>query len=463
MLNFHVKIGLIPIRRDCTPRPGAFNWEVAEERGRSIVKYIKEHYSSENVSFTDLKGVNDVECLFSENDVEAVVNKMRAEKVDGIVIINANFGNEEVAALVTKELGLPVLLWAPLDTSYEPNGVRFTDSQCGVFGVSRQLQRNNIPFTYVECCSVDHEIFARGIDRFSRVVCMVKNFRGMRILQVGLRPKPFSSVIFNEGELMQRFGIRCIPLSMAQLASRYNKILLEYDDELEKGAELLRSRYELDSVTEGKLKKIYAFVILYKNLTEEFGVQAISAECWSSIELAVDAMPCIAYGILADMGYIVSCEADMHGAITMALLACASFGKNPSFFGEFTVRHPEDRSAELLWHCGQFAYSLKKPGVTAKTVTQRHWFEIKNSTYTLARMDQDDGKYMLLAGTCKSTEGPETNGTYLWAHFDNLDAWERKLIEGPYIHHMAEVEGDYTEELAEFCKFIPNLTLDTVK
>ena len=34
MLNYNVKIGLVPLRRDCTPRPGAFNWEIAEERGR---------------------------------------------------------------------------------------------------------------------------------------------------------------------------------------------------------------------------------------------------------------------------------------------------------------------------------------------------------------------------------------------------------------------------------------------
>ena len=27
MLNYHVKIGLVPIRRDVTPRPGIFNWE----------------------------------------------------------------------------------------------------------------------------------------------------------------------------------------------------------------------------------------------------------------------------------------------------------------------------------------------------------------------------------------------------------------------------------------------------
>lgn len=112
MLNYHVKIGLVPIRRDCTPRPGIFNWEYAEERARKTVAYIEEHFTSENVSFVDLKGINDVEVLYNEKDVQPVVDLMRKERADAIFIINSNFGNEEVAAMVTKELGLPVLLWA---------------------------------------------------------------------------------------------------------------------------------------------------------------------------------------------------------------------------------------------------------------------------------------------------------------------------------------------------------------
>ena len=141
-------------------------------------------------------------------------------------------------------------------------------------------------------------------------------------------------------------------------------------------------------------------------------------------------------------------------------LSCASLGRNPPFLGEFTVRHPEDDNVELLWHCGPFPYSLCKPGCHPKQVEQRQWFEVKYSTYTVARFDQDDGHYMLLNGVCRSAEGPFTNGTYLWARFNNLDQWERKLMEGPYIHHMAEVEGDYTEVLHDFCKYIPNLTFD---
>lgn len=51
MLDYNEKIGLVPLRRDCTLRPSQFNWEIAEDRGRKIVAYIEEHYSSDRVSF----------------------------------------------------------------------------------------------------------------------------------------------------------------------------------------------------------------------------------------------------------------------------------------------------------------------------------------------------------------------------------------------------------------------------
>lgn len=138
MLKYAVKIGLIPIRRDCSPRPGMFNWEYAEERCQKLVKYIEDTFTDEGLSFVNLKGINPVEVLFSENDVDAVIERMRREKVDGIFIINGNFGNEEAAAMVARALNLPTLIWAPLDDVFEPDGLRHTDSQCGLFGVARQ-------------------------------------------------------------------------------------------------------------------------------------------------------------------------------------------------------------------------------------------------------------------------------------------------------------------------------------
>ena len=462
MLNYQLRLGLAPMRRDVTPRPGIFNWEKAEERGHRIVSYIKEHFTTDNVSFVDMKGINPVEVMYCEADGDKVIERFTAEKVDAVLIINCNFGNEEIAAQVARGVGKPVCIWAPIDEEFMPDGMRFTDSQCGIFGVSRQLQRFNLPFSFIQTCGAESDTFSKGFGTFISVACMVKNFTGMRIAQVGMRPKPFCSVIFNEGELMQRFGLQVVPVNLAVVIDRYNKILAERDEELELGKELLLSRYEMDDLTPPLLKKVYAFVLLYQWIFENYRVQAVSAECWTAMQLAVGAMPCTAYSILADMGYIISCESDLHGALTMALLSCASLGKKVPFFGEFTVRHPDDPNGELLWHCGPFAYSLKKEGCLCKNVNMRQWFQVKDGQYTVARFDQDDGKYSLLAGTCQSMDGPYTFGTYLWAKFKNLPAWERKLVQGPYIHHMAEIEGDYTEELREFCKFVPALSPDSV-
>lgn len=77
MLDYNVKIGLVPLRRDCTPRPGMFNWEYAEERGRKTVDYIEKHFANEHVSFVDLKGVIDVEVLWSLDDVDKVAEHFR--------------------------------------------------------------------------------------------------------------------------------------------------------------------------------------------------------------------------------------------------------------------------------------------------------------------------------------------------------------------------------------------------
>ena len=187
---------------------------------------------------------------------------------------------------------------------------------------------------------------------------------------------------------------------------------------------------------------------------------AVSAECWTAMQLMVGAMPCAAYPLLADMGYIIGCESDMHATLTQVVLKCLTLGQKKPFLGEFTTRHPTERNVELLWHCGPFAYSLKKQGTGAKMVNMRQWMQVEDGHFTVARIDQDHGSYSIAVCECDSAEGPYTFGSYMWGRFKDLPAVERKLIEGPYIHHMSEIEGSLTESIREFCKYIPGLSFD---
>ena len=466
MLNYNVKIGLVAMRRNTTDRPrGTFlTWYSAEQRGARFVDYIEKNFATDKVSFVDNKGIGIENLVFDDASAAEVIERFKNEKVDAVMIINCNFGNEEAAADIAKQVGKPVLLWAPLDDEYYVDGMRPTDSQCGIFGVSRQMQRYRIPFSHLPCCRVESDEFREGFERFVRVACMVKNFTGMRIGQIGARPAPFFSVIWNEGELMEKFGIRIIPINFAMVEARMKSAGELYADEIARFEEYFLTKFTLDDLTPKYVKSMATLAVVYKNLFDEFKLDVVSAECWTATPVMFEGLaPCAVYGLLNDLGYMVSCESDMHCAMTMALLKCATLGEGKPLFGEFTVRHPENKNAELLWHCGPFPLSCKAPDSEARLVNQREWFRGKDGEYTVARIDREEGgRYVILPLMCKTTPGPKTHGTYIWGEFDDLQAVEDKLFDGPYIHHFVEMEGNYTRELAEFCKYFPNLNVDKI-
>ena len=468
MFDYKVKIGLVPMRRDTNNRPkGTFlTWYSAEERGERFVRYIEENFTTDKVSFVDSKGLGTKDLIHDAKSAAAMVERMKREGVDAVFIVNCNFGNEEAAADIAKAMGKPVLLWAPLDDEYYVDGMRPTDSQCGLFGVSRQMQRFHIPFSHLPCCRVESDEFKDGFLSFVRVACMVKNFTGLRIGQIGLRPAPFYSVIWNEGELMEKFGLKIIPINFALIEQRMKATLDERPAEMKEIADGIRKNYQMDDLTPKYVETMAAYAVTLTRLYTEFDLDAISAECWTATPVMFDGFaPCTVYSILNDMGYLVSCESDMHCLLTMILLKSATLGEGKPLFGEFTVRHPEDRNAELLWHCGPFPLSQKAEsgvGSTARLVNQRSWFRAKDGVYTVARLDQESGRYVILPLVGKTTEGPATHGTYLWVKFDDLQKIEDRIIDGPYIHHFTEIAGDYTREIREFCKYFPNLETDRI-
>ena len=164
MFDYSVKIGLVAMRRNTTDRPkGTFlTWHSAEERGKRLVAYIEKNFTTDKVSFVDNKGIGIKDLVFDDDSAQEVIERFKAEKVDAVFIINCNFGNEEAAADIARQIGKPLLIWAPLDDEYYVDGMRPTDSQCGLFGMSRQLQRFHIPFTHIPCCAVEDDEFTQG-------------------------------------------------------------------------------------------------------------------------------------------------------------------------------------------------------------------------------------------------------------------------------------------------------------
>ena len=141
---------------------------------------------------------------------------------------------------------------------------------------------------------------------------MVKNFKGMRIGQVGTRPAPFFSVIWNEGELMEKFGIKIIPINFAIIEQRMRTAETDYADEIAEYEQYFLTNYELDDLTPKYIKPMATMTAMYKHLFEEFNLDVLSAECWTATPVMFDGLaPCALYGLLNEMGLMVSCESDI--------------------------------------------------------------------------------------------------------------------------------------------------------
>lgn len=453
-----LKIACCPTRRDVFSREEAikFNCMIREEMERFPVDIV------------DLQGINDEALLFQDRDIQQIIDRFMSEKVDAIFFPHCNFGSENRVAQVAVALKVPVLLWGPRDDAPDHVGLRSRDSQCGLFATGKVLRRHNIPFTYLINSWIDMDAWKIGFQKFIQTVSVVKSVHNLNILQISTRPEAFCSVICNENELLEKFNIHLYPVTLHELVQTMENVKEESSAEYKETVKFITSLAK--SAKTEDIQKVAALKVAMKRLSLQYRCRAVAIQCWTSLQDITGIMPCLANALLTDEGIPTVCETDIHGAITAVMMQALNCGKSIPFFADITVRHPQNDNAELLWHCGNFPYSLSAKGEQCGVGSSKYHndtfgiceWELKAGDLTIARFDGDHGQYQLLIGEAKTTSGPRNVGSYVWIEVDNWPKWERKLVEGPYIHHVCGVYGKYGEILLEACKYITGLAPDVV-
>jgi L-fucose isomerase-like protein len=448
----HVKIGYAPTRRSIFSAPDAIKYRnLTADRLREL-----------GVDFVDIDDINDEGLLYNEEDRLKVVEKFRAQKVDGIFLAHCNFGTEYIVARLARELGVPVLLWGPLDEGIEPDGSRLRDSQCGLFATGKVLRHYEVPFTYLTGCRLTDPEFERGIRLFEAVCNVVKTFRHTRILQMGTRPYDFTSTMCNEGELLERFNIELAPVPLSELVIETRRALAAGGAPLDQKREWFRDRFDIKIATEA-FDKVCAMAVAIEGLLKKYHCNAGAIQCWNAMQDELGIMPCAAMSYFNEQGIPIVCETDIHGAISSLLIEAADMGRHRQFFADWTVRHPDVPNIELLQHCGPWACSVarEKPVLAPRSVAFDFpgtvTAEAKAGAVTLARFDGDNGEYSMLLGNALGIDepaGPHSMGTYLWVQVANVKRLEAKIVEGPYIHHCAGIHADVVPVLYESCKYL---------
>lgn len=446
-MGAHIKIGYAATRRAIFSAPAAI-----EFRG-----LIAERLRELGVDFVDIDDINEEGLLFDEEGRIRIAEKFKREKVDGLFIPHANFGTEYECARLAKELNVPVLLWGPRDERPDENGMRLRDSQCGLFATGKVLRRFNIPFTYVNNCNLQDPEFERGVRDFLAVCNVVRVFRSTRILQIGPRPFDFWSTMCNEGELLEKFNIQLSPVPLPELYAEMAK-WKEEKNEVAKIVAYCKANMNC-RIEDEYLESVAALKAAMKSLAEKYGCNAIAIQCWNALQDEIHIMPCAANALLNEEGIPVVCETDIHGAVSQLIAEAASMNERRVMFADWTVRHPDNENGELLQHCGPWPISVakEKPTICVPVAFPENGAvsaEAKHGPMSLVRFDGDHGEYSMLLGHARGIDGPWTRGTYVWAEVANLKRLEAKVVEGPYIHHVAAIHGDVVPVLYEACKYI---------
>lgn len=452
-----IVIGVAPTKRDI------FSLDDALKQKKSIFKKLKEF----DCEIVDIDDISESGILERQEDVDKIAEKFR--NIDGLFIPHCDFGSEGLVSRLAAKLKKPVLLWGPADDYPMEDGTITRYTQCGIFATGKVLQRFDVPFTYIVNSTVDSKKFTNGFARFIAVCAAVKAFYSTRILQVSTRPKPFWSVIVNEGELIEKFGIEVVPITLYDVKVRMDAILADGKNE-----DFIRTVSRISQMdctglgSQEAVRKIAALKTALKELVVENGCNCAAVQCWDAMQDMMGVMPCMSDGLLTEEGIPVVCETDIHGAITSRMLSAAA-GNKTTFISDMTMRHPEKANLQLMWHCGNFSPSLcediskargERNMILASQCPGVARFTIKEGPLTITRFDGVKGQYKLFIGQAKAVAGPDTAGTHTWIEVPDLDKWEYKLVTGPYIHHCIGVYDSVAAVMYEACKYIPGLEAD---
>ena len=215
------------------------------------------------------------------------------------------------------------------------------------------------------------------------------------------------------------------------------------------------------------VKDVAALKCAIRNLADRYHCKAAAIQCWNALQGVLGIFPCAANALLTDERFPVTCETDIHGAITAIMAQAASLEDNVTFFADWTVPHPTNDNAELLQHCGPWPISLmkEKPKLGAPFAFNHSHpgslhGEIKEGQVSILRFDGDNGEYSMLMGEAHTVEGPFNQGTYVWIEVDNLKKLEDKLVRGPYVHHCVGIYENVLPQIYDACHYIDGLSPD---
>lgn len=441
-LRHPVKLGFLPANR------GFFDQTLASQMREAIIR------SAEGLGIELICPGPDqtrMGCVESGTEALFCAELFAGHKVDGILVSAVNFGNEQAVAQTIKNCGLsvPILLHACPEEGALRIGAKRRDSFCGLLSIADALRQIGARYSVAEdvLSHPDSAAFQRNLADFEAVCRVVKGIRSARYGQAGARPDAFWTCRFDERGL-QRLGPTTVTLDLSEILARVGSLP---DVAVLDGIPAMKASADTQRTPDQSLLRMAKLEHVLRKWIAEERLNALSIQCWTSIEQNLGVCPCFVMSRLGDLGVPCACEADGLGTLSMHALLLA--GGAPPALADWNNLHHSDPDLVNLWHCGVFpsamadarpqldTHSILGPsGAVKEEMTHGVLnLRVRPGEATLFRVAQSaDGKWdALVVGGCFESDAAQTLGSQGWCRIPGLLDFYKTTLLRHFPHHVA--------------------------
>jgi L-fucose isomerase-like protein len=391
--------------------------------------------------------------------------RTHSDKIDGILVVLPNFGDERGVAETVKLSGLnvPILVQAYPDDLESFTVERRRDAWCGKISVCNNLRQYGYPFSLTADHTVrpDTQEFRTDLERFLGVCRVVKGLRTARLGAIGARPGAFNTVRYSE-KLLQACGISVSTIDLSELFAAANK-LGDGDPQVRQRIESIQGYIPTEGMAPEALARMARLALVIEEWMAVNDLDASALQCWTSMQQNYGINACTLMSMMSEKLMPSACEVDVTGTASMYALQLAS--GTPSALVDWNNNYGDDPDKCVLFHCGNWARSFFPRGEFQMTMADIIGTTLRPENtcgaiagrvppgpFTFARISTDDlnGAIRAYVGEGILTDDSlQTFGSRAVAEIPDLQTLMRYVCKNGFEHHVAINKSHTAAILAE--------------
>jgi L-fucose isomerase-like protein len=300
-----VNIALVSASRNCFPR------ELSESRTAKLLEQCKKR----NISLFVPQG--DSSIIESKDHALEAVRQIQAANCDAAVLYLGNFSPEIEDAFFVKQFGGPVAVVAAAEETAAGLASNRGDALCGMLSAMLAIQKRGLMNkVYIpQDPVVDAAAGAAAIDRFLKVMKIIKGICNATIGLFGPRPRDFETCSYNLSSLAST-GVEIEEFGFFDLANSVQR--MHGDEDL---SEIIASmKADTNSIpSDDFAKRLAAYEKAVLSFRDELKLSGMATQCWTEQEEALKHVPCFINARMAARGFPIACENDAHSLMAELL------------------------------------------------------------------------------------------------------------------------------------------------